>query len=129
MRDPAPPLALPDLSSGGPGAQALREEEPPAVRPVAEPGPASNAAAAAHVETGETLVAEVADPGAEDGAGAELHVEEPWQRYDALSAADVIDRLGAQDPAALSVLLLYERSHRARKTVLDAAERELARRA
>jgi hypothetical protein len=82
----------------------------------------------ARLEPDEELVAEVADPGAEDGAGAELHIEEPWPGYRRLSAAEIIDRLAAQDEAALSVLVLYESANRARTTVLRAAERELARR-
>lgn len=137
MRDPRPPVVLPGLldPSGESRGQELSEDTPAgAAAPApagaeALPGDAvSPASEPAHVESGETLIAELADPGAEDGAGAELRVEEPWHRYDALSAADIIDRLATQDAAALSVLLLYERAHRARKTVLDAAARALARR-
>jgi hypothetical protein len=81
-----------------------------------------------HIVVEETLVAEVADPGSADGAGAELHVAEPWPGYGAMKAGEVLDRLPVQDEASLSVLLLFERSHRARKSVIAAAERELARR-
>jgi hypothetical protein len=110
-REPEPPSREPD------GA------EPPAADPVRLTPPAPERA-----DTEEELVAEVADPGAEDGAGAELHVEEPWPGYRRLSATEVVDRLAAQDDAALSVLVLYESANRARKSVLRAAERELARR-
>ena len=140
MHDPGPPVVLPGLldPSEEPWAEdTTKAVKAPPARPAreavrgedgAERTTVSPAAEPAHVEAGETLVAELADPGAEDGAGAELHVTEPWQRYDALSAADIVDRLATQDRAALSVLLLYERTHRARKTVLEAAERELERR-
>jgi hypothetical protein len=102
--------------------------EPPA-RPLPD-GPESPASPdePEHLQAEETLVAEAADPGAEEGAGAELHVEEPWHGYGALTAPEIVDRLAVQSEAALSVILLYERAHRARKSVLGAAERELARR-
>jgi hypothetical protein len=73
-------------------------------------------------------VGEFADPGAKDGAGAQLHVEEPWSGYRKLRAPEVIDRIAAEPEAALTVVLLYERAHRARRTVLEAARRELVRR-
>jgi hypothetical protein len=81
-----------------------------------------------HILVEETLVAEVADPCSADGAGAELHVAEPWAGYGAMKAGEVLDRLPVQDSASLSVLLLFERAHRARKSVIAAAERELAQR-
>jgi outer membrane biosynthesis protein TonB len=82
-----------------------------------------------HVDSDVELVAESADAGAEDAAGAAVRVDPPWAGYGKLKAADVIDRLAAEDTAALSVVLLYERSHRARRSVIEATERELARRA
>jgi len=81
-----------------------------------------------HVDEGVGLVAESAEPGAEDGAGPELHVEEPWPNYDRMHAADIVDRLGASDEAELGVVRLYEGSHRRRREVLEATDRELARR-
>lgn len=69
------------------------------------------------------LVAEFADPGAEDGAGATLEVDEPWEGYDALTADEVIGRIGEADAAALAVLALYEQAHKKRRTVLTAAQR------
>jgi hypothetical protein len=74
------------------------------------------------------LVDEVADPGAEDGAGASLRVAPPFAGYDELRAADVIARLGGADLAELGETELYERTHRARRTVLDAIAREIKRR-
>lgn len=78
-----------------------------------------------HVDAGTAIVLESADPGAQDGAGAAVHVEQPWKGYSKMRAPEVIDRLAAQPEAAISVVLLYERSHRARRSVLDAAAREL----
>ena len=96
----------------------------PAVAPTAEPDEPEPE----HVDAGVELVAETAEPGAEDGAGAELHVEEPWPNYDRMHAAEIVDQLGASDGAQLAVVRLYEESHRRRREVLEATDRELARR-
>jgi len=72
-----------------------------------------------------TLVEEVAEPGAEDGAGAQVNVAEPWPGYRRMSARDVLNRLDAASPEELAAIQLYERSHRARQTVLNQAERRL----
>ena len=82
-----------------------------------------------HVDEEAVVVAQFSDPGAEDGAGAEVRVEQPWQGYGQLKAPEVIDRLVAEPNDVLALVLLYERAHRARRTVIAAAERELARRA
>lgn len=74
------------------------------------------------------LVEEFADPGAEEGAGASLRVAPPFPSYDELRAADVIDRLRGVDTAELGATELYERTHRGRRTVLDAIVREIKRR-
>jgi hypothetical protein len=73
------------------------------------------------------LVDEVAETGAEDGAGAEVHVDEPWENYDELGADDVVDRITGASTAVLAAVGLYEQTHRRRKTVLEAVERELQR--
>ena len=80
-----------------------------------------------HVSEEAVLVDEVAEAGAEDGAGAEVHVDEPWKHYDELGADDVIDRITGASTAELATVQLYEQSHRRRKTVLEAVERELRR--
>jgi diacylglycerol O-acyltransferase / wax synthase len=79
-----------------------------------------------HVETEDELVESFAERGAEDGAGAELEVQEPWDGYDAMTAADIVDRLTGASAAAAGLVELYERRHRGRKTVLAAADRALA---
>jgi hypothetical protein len=83
---------------------------------------------APHVDEEAVLVAEFADAGAENGAGAQVHVEEPWHEYRVMKALEIIDRVVAEREDVLTLVLLYERAHRNRRTVLAAAERELERR-
>jgi hypothetical protein len=122
-----------DLSSPAPPpAPAGAPPPPPAPAPAGAAPPETDEAPLRdpqHVDAEATLVAESADPGAADGAGASVRVETPWPGYTRMTAAEIVDRLGAQEQAALTVLLLYERAHRRRRTVIDAAERELSRRA
>jgi hypothetical protein len=80
-----------------------------------------------HVDEEVVLVAETAEEGAEDGAGPELHVDPPWDGYDQMSAADIRDRLAAATPAEAAAVELHEATGKARRTVLDAAERALRR--
>jgi hypothetical protein len=85
---------------------------------------------AGHVSEEPVLVSESADAGAVDGAGASVHVREPWDGYRAMRAREVLERLPAVSDGVLSLVLLYEaKPGKARQTVLQAAERELARRA
>jgi hypothetical protein len=58
-----------------------------------------------------------------ESPGAEIHVDEPWQGYASMNAPEIIDRLAVSDAAVKAVVLLYEGSHRGRKTVLRAADR------
>jgi len=60
--------------------------------------------------------------GPADTPGATLEVEPPWPNYDSHSAAEVIRRVRAGDEATRAVVLLYERTHKRRKTVIAAAE-------
>jgi hypothetical protein len=120
----------------------LRDTVAPPAPPEPEPAPAADAPTVDFdappdplpgqpeppVETPTEVVAEVADPGAEDGAGAELHVEEPWDGYSALTADEVVARLERATPEELAVVAIYERLHRDRPTVVEAAERALSRR-
>jgi hypothetical protein len=76
-----------------------------------------------HVDEEPVLVAEVAEEGAEEGAGPELTVEPPWEGYDQMTAADVRDRLAAGSPVEAGAVELYERTHKNRSSVIDAAER------
>ena len=78
-----------------------------------------------HVDEEVVLVAEVAEEGAEDGAGAELHVEPPWDGYDGMTAADIRDRLAAATAVEAAAVELYEAAGKNRRTVIDAAARQL----
>lgn len=66
------------------------------------------------------LTAEFAEEGAEDGAGAEVHVNEPWPGYAQMRVGELKERVATASSAELAAVELYEASHRARKSVLDA---------
>lgn len=121
-----------DGAPSGPIARApepASETMPPPSPAVAYEQPAVGwdepAAEPVHVSEQPELVEEVAEPGAEDGAGAEVHVEQPWDGYDRMKAADVIDRLAAASTAELAAVQLYETGTKGRRTVLETVEREL----
>jgi len=64
----------------------------------------------------------VASFGPADAPGATLDVQAPWPGYDDHPAAEVVKRVRQGDEATRAVVLLYERSHKARKSVIAAAE-------
>jgi len=122
-------------SDGAPSEPIARAPEP-ASETMPPPSPAVTyeqpavewdepAAEPVHVSEQPELVEEVAEPGAEDGAGAEVHVEQPWDGYDRMKAADVIDRLAGASTAELAAVQLYETGTKGRTTVLETVEREL----
>jgi hypothetical protein len=122
----------PDYPGGNGGAPDV-EYAPPAA-PAAPAEPAEPAVADAppavpdelipdHVDEEVVLVAEVAEEGAEDGAGAELTVKAPWDGYERMTAADIRARLAAASTTEAGAVELYETTHKARRSVLDAAER------
>jgi hypothetical protein len=78
-----------------------------------------------HVDEEVVLVAEVAEEGAEEGAGPELHIDEPWEGYDQMTAPQISDRLAVATAEMAATVELYESAGKARRTVLDAAERAL----
>jgi hypothetical protein len=109
----APPQAVP---------APRRTPAPPPAPPRAEPeSRADEPPEPVHVSEEPVVVAEVADQGAEEGAGAQVTVAEPWEGYSRMKAADVIDRLAVATPEEIAVVQLYERTHRRRKTVVEAA--------
>lgn len=57
----------------------------------------------------------------EDSPGPQIRIDEPWPGYGQMTAPDIVDRLTGSDVAQRAVVALYERAHRARKTVLEAA--------
>jgi hypothetical protein len=128
---PAPPVAEPEAPFTPP------PPPPPPAGPV-QPVPPLSAVQDTAVDIGlepeehspdeRELVEEFADAGAEDGAGATFRIAAPFDGYDELRAPDVIARLPGVDAAELGETELYERTHRARRTVLDALARELRRR-
>ena len=97
-----------------PGA-ARQRTSPTPIRPV-EPAPAP---APAHVSE---EAEQVASFGPSDDPGSTIEVHAPWPRYDEHSAAEVIKRVRSGDEATRAVVLLYERTHKARKSVITAAE-------
>jgi len=94
-----------------PGA-ARRRTRP--VAPAPEPEPPAEPHVSSEPET-------VASFGPSDEPGATLEVEAPWPNYDKHTAAEVVRRVRAGDEATRAVVLLYERTHKGRKSVLDAA--------
>jgi hypothetical protein len=144
--EPAPAAAAPAPAATAPArpaAEPAPPEPPVAAAPMPPPAPAPApappppAAPAVPDEPDEQPIAVVADltrgqaarireerreaEATDESPGAEVHVEEPWHGYRSMNAPEIIDRLGASDDAVKAVVLLYERSHRARKTVMRAA--------
>jgi hypothetical protein len=78
-----------------------------------------------HVSEEPELVAESADLGATETPGPEVRVDEPWSGYGRAKAADIVAALPGISREELTVAQLYEASHRGRKTVLQAIERQL----
>jgi hypothetical protein len=105
-RAPASPPAPP-----APPAAAERPDPPP-LTVVPEPTPGQAARVRAEQREAERT---------EDSPGAQVRVEEPWPGYKQMNAPEIIDRLRAGDDALKGVVLLYERGHRKRKTVIRAA--------
>jgi hypothetical protein len=56
-------------------------------------------------------------------AGAEIQVAAPWERYDEMSAADVVQRLADADDTTRAAVRLYEGAHQGREAILHATER------
>jgi hypothetical protein len=122
---PAPPAAVPappePPAAAAPMPPPVPAPPPPAVpvvpdEPPIEVVPDLTPGQAARIRE-ERREAEATD----ESPGAEVHVDEPWHGYASMNAPEIIDRLGASDDAVKAVVLLYERTHRGRKTVLRAA--------
>jgi hypothetical protein len=95
--------------------------------PTAPSAPEVVAFAPPHVSEELQFVEAFAEPGAEEGAGAEVHVREPWNGYARMNANAVTARLTGASREEIAAVILYERVHRHRQTVLAAAERQLRR--
>jgi hypothetical protein len=79
--------------------------------------PSDEELAPPHIDADSTLAYE-AGPAAE--VGAEVHVDVPWDGYDRMRAADIVDRLRVADDATRAVVRLYEQQGKARSSVLAA---------
>jgi hypothetical protein len=103
---------------------ARRRTRSQARRPLAEapaPGPEAELLGdtPAHVSRNAEPVASF---GPSDDPSSTLDVQAPWPRYDEHTATEVVKRVRAGDEATRAVVLLYERSHKQRKSVIAAAE-------
>jgi hypothetical protein len=85
--------------------------------PVDFDAPSEEELAPTHVDS-EPAIAYEAGPA--DDVGAEVHVDPPWDGYDRMRAADIVDRLRAADEATRAVVRLYEAQGKARSSVLAA---------
>jgi hypothetical protein len=117
---PEPARTTPPSQSGGapPAPVVDLDEARPAAAPSSRDVAEELGLEEGHIEVSDTLVESEgpADP------GAEVTIDEPWPGYGAMRAADIVDRLRAADPALRAVVRLFEQQHRARRTVLAAAE-------
>jgi hypothetical protein len=117
-RGPEPEVVEPEPEAG--------ELQPEAVGPEPEAvEPESAMVEPEHVDEEPVLVAETAEAGAEDGAGAEVRVEEPWEGYDAMTAADIRRRLGDASGETVATVKLYEAAGKGRASILETADRRM----
>ena len=72
---------------------------------------------------------ELAAGGIEGVVEAAIDAEEPWSGYSAQRVPEVVKRLRGRDEQTLEAVRDFERRNKARKGVLEAVERESARRA
>jgi hypothetical protein len=139
-RDAEPAVPSPDVEAAPAAAAGARREaervaaeEAAARRPAARPSaarrrtkPAPRPRPVAPAPEPPEHVSEdaeqVASFGPADAPGPLLEVEPPWEGYDRQSASEVVQRVRQGDEATRAVVLLYERTHKGRKSVLDAAQ-------
>jgi hypothetical protein len=77
----------------------------------------------AHVSSGAETVASFGPAG---DPSPTFDVQAPWDGSDAHPAAEIIKRVRAADEATKAVVLLYERGHKGRTSVIRAAGGERA---
>jgi hypothetical protein len=87
------------------------------------PTPRTDAAARRAGGNGSTVVVEAELVESEGAAspGATIDVQAPWEGYDAMTAADIVDRLRTSNESVKAVVLLYERTNKNRKSIIGAA--------
>jgi hypothetical protein len=98
-RRPAPAPAPPPVPAAEPEAELLGEEP-------------------SHVSREAETVASF---GPADDPAPAIHVQAPWGGYDDQPAAEIVKRVRAADEATKAVVLLYERGHKRRASVIRAA--------
>jgi hypothetical protein len=134
-REPTRPAPRPRTTTNGvaPGPpppsadEALRRRrDREATAPPPPPGPAEPPAPSlrsvpdappAHVDR-EAVVVESLGPAGDPHAA--LNVEAPWEDYDGMPAAAVVQRVRGADEATKAIVRLYEQTHKGRRTVLAA---------
>jgi hypothetical protein len=136
---PFAPAERPDPAAARRAAEAVAGEEARARRPEARPRNAARSRPAAPasplappLDPGAELlgderahVSREAEPVASFGPAGDpsstLEVQAPWAGYDDQPAARIIRRVRAGDEATRAVVLLYERGHKGRASVIRAA--------
>jgi hypothetical protein len=119
-RDPADRrVAWPAEEAGSPSvAEPIAVEEVEHVEALVDfDAPSEEELAPSHVDSDPVVAYE---SGPADDVGAEVHVDAPWDGYDRMRAADIVDRLQAADEATRAVVRLYEAQGKARSSVLAA---------
>jgi len=111
------PVAPPD-----PAVAAEPQDEPEAPAAPPEPSPSPHAGELTSAEAARRREAEREAETTPDSPGPELRVEEPWPGYDAMTVAQVRERLAGADPTMRALVRLYEERHKNRKGVLQATE-------
>lgn len=106
VRPPAPPKRVP--TAAPPAAEPEPEPLPPVTELLTDRKTIDDEPELVETEGGAT-------------AGPELHVDPPWQGYEQMTAADIVDRLVLADAAERAVVLLYEQQYKRRKSILAAA--------
>ncbi len=127
-RTPPPPAPPPPSSRARP-ARAARPAPPPPAASATAPAPADPEPAPVAVvpeptrgQAARIRAEQRAAEQTEDSPGPEIRVGEPWPGYGSMNAPEIIDRAKASDEAVKAVVLLYERAHRNRKTVVQAVQ-------
>src|SRR5436190_17857622 len=103
-------------------AARRRQPAPPAPATPPEPPPAPEAELLGDEPTHVSREAEtVASFGPADDPAPAIAVQAPWSGYDDQPAAEIVNRVRAADEATKAVVLLYERGHKSRTSVIRAA--------
>jgi hypothetical protein len=120
-----------DDKATGDGNGAPRRRSQRAPFPATEPG--GDEAASAETADPDARRGPAAGDGARDGmpevlGAPEVPVEEQWQGYGRMTVPEISDRLPAQGDEGLLAVRDYEVTHKNRRGVIEAVERELKRR-